>query len=216
MDTNPLLARRAISRKERLQKALSCLLPTALAAALAWAFAPGFQDNELVYLIVTGTVVLLGLCFSAYFWFKKEEIAHNKEDSRFIKDRIEDDRAGRGWISRIGYNTRRLLGGSVVFVGFIFVLAGLGVLGLQIYRYLRFGEWGSISTFSAASPYWPWLHNPRSWFGLHKIVRDAFGLLPLSFAFVLIGWLIAGTGSALRDRTGNRRRSTPGGPNRLR
>jgi len=204
MDTNPLLARRAIPRKERLQKAFSCLLVTVLAVALARVFTGGYLDDEPVYLIVTGSVILLGLCFSAYFWFKKEEIAHTREDSRFIKRRIEDDRAGRSWIGRIGYNTRRFLSGIIVFIGFLSILAGLGVLGLQIYGYLKFGEWGSLSVLGTASPYWPWLNNPQTWFGLNKIVRDVLGLMPLSLSFVLVGWLIAGFGSALRERVTNR------------
>jgi hypothetical protein len=214
MDTNPLLGRRAISRKERLQKALSCLLVTALAVTLAWVFTGGFLGGEPVYLIVTGSVALLGLCFSAYFWFKKEELPHTREESRFIKRRIEDDRAGRSWIGRIGYNTRRFLSGVIVFVGFLSILAGLGVLGLQIYGYLKFGEWGSVSVLGTASPYWPWLNNPQTWFGLNKIVRYVFGLMPLSLSFVLAGWLIAGFGSAVRERITNRRHSTPGGPSR--
>jgi hypothetical protein len=214
MDTNPLLARRAISRKERLQKSLSCLLVTALAVSLAWVFAGGSLDGEPVYLIAAGSVALLGLCFSAYFWFKKEEMAHTKEESRFIKRRIEDDRAGRSWISRIGYNTRRFLSGIIVFVGILSILAGLGVLGLQIYAYLKFGEWGSVSVLGTASPYWPWLKNPQMWFGLHKIVRDAFGIMPLSLAFVLVGWLIAGFGSALRERATNRGHSAFSGSDR--
>jgi len=214
MDTNPLLARRAISRKERLQKSLSCLFVTALAVSVVWVFAGGFLEGEPVYLIVTGSVALLGLCFSAYFWFKKEEVAHNREVSRFIKRRIEDDRAGRSWISRIGYNTRRLLCGIIVFVGVLSILAGLGVLGIQIYGYLRFGEWESVSVLWTASPYWPWLKNPQTWFGLHRIVRDAFGIMPLSLAFVLVGWLIAGFGSALRERVTNRGHSAFSGRTR--
>lgn len=214
MDTNPLLARRAISRKERLQKALSCLLVTALAVAFAWVFTGGFFDGEPVYLIVTGSVTLLGLCFSAYFWLKKEEIAHTREASRFIKRRIEDDRAGRSWIGRIEYNTRRFLSGIIVFVGILSILAGLGVLGLQIYGYLKFGEWESVSVLATASPYWPWLNNPQTWFGLNKIVRDVCGLMPLSLSFVLVGWLIAGFGSALREHVTNRGHSAFSGLDR--
>lgn len=205
MDTNPLLARRAIPRKERLQKALVVLLLTVLAVASAWVFTDGSLDNDPVYLFAIGIVALLGACASAYFWFRKEETAHTKEDSRLAKRRIEDDREGRGWIGRVGYNTRRFLSGIIVFVGILFVVAGLGVLGLQIYGYLKIGEWGSVSLLAVASPYLPWLNNPQSWFGLHHIVRDVLGFMPLSLALILVGWLIAGFGSALRERITTRR-----------
>jgi len=207
MHTNPLLARRAIPTRERLQKALSCLVLTILGVALTWVLTDGSLDANPVYLFAIGFAALLGLSVSAYFWFKKEETAHSKEDGRFVRRRIEDDRQGRSWISRIGYNTRKFLSGIIAFVGVLFVLAGLGVLGLQVYGYLKTGDWGSISLLGVATPYWRWLHSPQGWFGLHKIVTDAMGLMPLSMALVLVGWLIAGFGSALRQRISLKGRS---------
>jgi hypothetical protein len=200
METSPLLARRAIPRKERLQKALVILIVTALVVTSAWIFTDGTVDKDPLYLFTIGSLAFVGLSISAYVWFKKEEGASTKEDSRFIRRRIDDDRQGRGWISRLGYNTKRFLSGIVVLAGGLFVLAGLGVLGLQTFGYLKVGEWRSVSLLGVASPYISWLNNPQSWFGLHEIVRDALAIMPLSLALVLVGWLIAGFGSALRER----------------
>lgn len=200
MDTSPLLARREIPRKERLQKALVVVLVTVLAVAGAWMVTNGSPDNDPVYFFVLGLLALPGLCVAAYFWLKTEEAAHTKEESQYLRDRIEDDRQGRGWIGRIGYNTRRFLSGLIILGGFLVVLAGLGVLSLQIYGYLRVGEWKSVSLLASVAPFLPWLDRPQSWFGLNKILREASGIMPLSLALVLVGGLIAGFGSAVRER----------------
>jgi hypothetical protein len=206
MDTSPVLARRVISLKERLQKALAALLVTATAVAGAWLYTGASLDSGLPYLVAFGLAASLGLSISTYFFFKKEEDAHTKEDSRFVRRRIEDDRKGRSWLTRMGYNTRRFLGGLIVLIGLLVALAGLGVLGLQIYGYLKIGEWKSVSLLSVAAPQLPWLNNPQSWLGLHAIVRNVLDIMPLSLALVLVGWLIAGSGSALRERIAKRGR----------
>lgn len=206
MDTSPVLARRVISLKERLQKAAAALLVTVIAVAGAWLYTGATLDSGTPYLVVFGLAAALGLSISTYFLFKKEEDAHTKEDSRFIKRRIEDDRQGRSWFTRVGYNVRRFLGGLVVLVGLLVALAGLGVLGLQIFGYLKIGEWKSVSLLSVATPQWHWLNNPQSWFGLNGILRDALDIMPLSLTLILFGWLIAGSGSALRERIAKRAR----------
>ena len=93
-----------------------------------------------------------------------------------------------------------------MLIGLLVALAGLGVLGLQLFGYLKIGEWKSVSLLSVASPQLPWLDNPQSWFGLHDIVRDALGIMPLSLTLILVGWLIAGSGSAMRERIAKRGR----------
>lgn len=200
METSPLLARRVIPGKERLQKALAVLLLTAIVVAAAWIFFGVSLDSESAYFIAIGCIALVGLSASAFFWFKKEESASSKENSRAVRRRIDDDRQDRGWTSRIWYNTKRILGGIVVLMGALFVLAGLAVIAVQVFIYLKAGTWRSVSILSVATPYLPWLTNPQSWFGLHDIATDALGIAPLSLALVLIGWLIAGFGSALRER----------------
>ena len=200
MRTNPVLARREIPRKERLQKALGGLAATVLAVVGAWVATGGSLDRNPGYLFAIGSIALLGLSVSLFLWSKKHEVGKTKEDSQFLRKRIEDDRHGSGWISRIGFNIRRLLAGIIVLVGGLFVLTGLGVFGLQLFGYLKYGEWKSMPFLDLVSPYFPWFRNPQSWFGLHDIVRDAFDILPVSFLLILVGLLVAGFGSALKGR----------------
>lgn len=200
MDTNPLLARRVIPAKERLQKALAVLLLTGLILLAVWLLTDGVLDRGVTFFASIAGAALVGLCGAAYFWFRKEEVPKTKEHGKAIRERIEDDRAGSGWLARLGYNTRRFLAGIIIVAGMLAALAGLGVLGLQVYRYLRFGAWDSISLLELVVPYCPWFDSPESWFGLHRIVTDFFALMPASLAIILVGWLIAGFGSALRQR----------------
>lgn len=200
MKTSPLLARRAIPRKERVQKALGVLTVTAVVVAAAWLLTDASPDSDPRHLVAIAAAAMVGLCLSAYFWFRREESARTKEESRSVRDRIDDDRQGRGWVSRLGYNTRRLLAGIVVIAGLLIVLAGLGVLGLQLFDYLKTGRWNSVSTLSVVIPHVSWLSDPQSWFGLHDILRSFLGLLPFSVCLVLVGGLVAGFGSSLRQR----------------
>ena len=200
METNPLLARRVIPTKERLQKALLALLLTAGAVAGAWVFVGAWFEFDQRYLLALAGIAAFGVSLSAYFWFKKEERATTKENGVSVRRRIDDDRQGRTWVSRLTYNFKRFLAGVVILIGVLIVLAGLGVLCLQVFGYLKTGDWKPVSTLSVVSPLFSWLQNPQSWFGLHDIVRNMLGLMPLSLALVLLGWLVAGFGSALRQR----------------
>lgn len=200
MQTNPLMARREIPKKERLQKALLALGVTVLGAGGALILSDGSLDERLGYALAAAAIALLGLTLTAYFWFKRTEVAKTKEDSQFIRQRIDDDRQSRSWVSRIGFNIRRMLAGLIVLFGLLIVLAGIGVLGVQVVNYLRFGEWQPVPILDLATPYLPWLHNPQSWFGLHRIVRDAFDVMPVSLLLMIVGGLIAGFGSAVKGR----------------
>lgn len=200
MRTNPLLAKREIPVKERLQKALIVLVVTALIVAAIWVISDVSLHKDRGYLFAIGLLTLSGLLLASFFWFKKDEAAKTKEESRFLRHRIDDDRQGRGWTSRIVFNTRRILAGIIVFIGGLFVLAGLAVLGLQIFAYLKLGDWKPVPVLELVSPHIPWLRNPQSWFGLHNIISDALDFVPVSLLLFLAGWLIAGFGSALRER----------------
>lgn len=200
METNPLLAQRAIPRKERLQKALLTLVLTAAIVAGAWFLMGASLDSGAPYVVALGAVACVGMALAGFFWFKKYETATTKEDKRSVRHRIDDDRQGRSWIGRLGYNIRRFLAGIVVIAGLLIALTGFGVLVLQVFGYLKTGDWQPVSTLSVLSPHFPWLYNPQSWFGLNAIVRDMLELLPLSVALVIIGWLVAGLGSTIRQR----------------
>ena len=74
------------------------------------------------------------------------------------------------------------------------------MLGIQIYKYLKLGAWGPVSLLDVLAPHVPWLSNPQSWIGLHGIVRNACDIMPVSLALIILGWLVAGFGAALRQR----------------
>ena len=200
METSPLLARRVIPAKERLQKVLVVLVLTAGGVAVSWVLTgASFEFDRPRFLLMAG-IATAGLALSAYFWFRREERAITKESGAAIRRRIDDDRQGRSWVNRLTYNLKRLLTLFVILIGVVIALAGFAVLCLQVFAYLKTGDWKSISTLSVVAPLFSWLQTPQSWFGLHNIVRKMLAILPLSLALVLIGWLVAGFGSALRQR----------------
>ncbi|MGI9236339.1 MAG: hypothetical protein ACR2QZ_03035 [Woeseiaceae bacterium] len=200
METSPLLARRTVPVKERLQKSLLVLLSTLVAVGGVWIFAGASADIEARFLLMMAAIAALGLIVALYFWFKKEDRAVDKEGYRSVRRRIEDDRQGRGWLSRVSHNLKRFLTGVIVAIGLLIALAGVGVFVLQVYGFLKTGSWSPVSVLSVATPYVPWLSSPQSWFGLNRIIREASGILPLSLALVLLGWIVAGFGSSLRQR----------------
>lgn len=64
------------------------------------------------------------------------------------------------------------------------VLTAIGIMGWQIYAYLKFGEWPSLSVITILS--WcniEWARSPSDWVGVHKTL-NAF---PLSLASFVIG-----------------------------
>lgn len=70
-------------------------------------------------------------------------------------------------------------------------LCAIGILGYQVYIYLRLGYWVPISVVTALG--WlnsAWALAPTEWLGLHKVL----GFLPLSgtsFGIsVLVAWIV--------------------------
>jgi hypothetical protein len=64
------------------------------------------------------------------------------------------------------------------------ILATVGIIGWQIYSYLRLGEWQSLSIITALL--WlnvDWARLPSDWAGVHKIL-DA---IPLSLTALVAG-----------------------------
>lgn len=64
------------------------------------------------------------------------------------------------------------------------VFAAIGILGWQIYGYLRQGEWPALSVIAALQ--WlniEWARSPRDWLGLHNLL-DA---MPLSLVVFFSG-----------------------------
>jgi hypothetical protein len=74
---------------------------------------------------------------------------------------------------------------EILIMGYI--LLPVGLVGWQIYHYLRHDIWNSVSVVSALQ--WSgvkWAIAPTDWLGLHRILE----WMPLSLAFVVIGILI--------------------------
>ena len=73
----------------------------------------------------------------------------------------------------------------------LLLFGGLGVLGWQVYEYLKLGVWTPISIITALE--WmqvQWAYSPNDWVGLHNI----FQKIPLSvvmFTPALLGVVIA-------------------------
>lgn len=73
----------------------------------------------------------------------------------------------------------------------LLLFGGLGVLGWQVYEYLKVGVWVPISIITALE--WmqvQWAFSPNDWVGLHNILKK----LPLSAAMcspALLGVVIA-------------------------
>jgi len=176
------------------------MVVTGAVVAGAWLLFGATPDSDPAILAAFAAIAVFGVVVAGWLLLHRYEIGHTKERNEAIRQRIADDRSGAGWTSRIGYNLRRFVFGVVALVGLLVALAGLAVLAYQVYFYLRNGQWLPVSVMSAAAPHVPWLRDPRSWVGLHKLVRDALALCPLSLALVLLGWMIAGLGSGLRGR----------------
>jgi hypothetical protein len=93
-----------------------------------------------------------------------------------------------------GTNGKRALAGCVLGVGGV-ALAAL-VLAWQSYVWLETGHWPHITLGTVAVPiisgsdFSAWLADPRSWYGLHNVVRFLFDL-------PLWAWLCGCSGVAI-------------------
>lgn len=101
-----------------------------------------------------------------------------------------------------------------LFAGIICVLGGLFWLGSEVLHWLKYGHWNIFSVFDVIGTFFPtavlnfdaWLYEPRSWFGLHKLLHDpikfiynVFLFVPFSSIAILIGgWLWGGCRYKLR------------------
>jgi hypothetical protein len=75
--------------------------------------------------------------------------------------------------------------GSLFFVaGF---LGGLGVLGWQVFMWLKSSAWTDLSVVHGLQ--WlevSWAMNPTDWLGVHEVLND----FPLAIALPLLGWAL--------------------------
>jgi|SRR3989304_2915766 len=64
------------------------------------------------------------------------------------------------------------------------LLAAIGIIGWQIYTYLKLGEWTSLSIITVLR--WfsaDWARSPSDWAGVHKILNE----IPLSLTAFVAG-----------------------------
>jgi hypothetical protein len=73
-------------------------------------------------------------------------------------------------------------------------LAGLCLLGYQVYAGLMYGTWPALPLqmyFAYLTPLTTWIESPQSWYGLHKLLTEHLAFTPLSLFLLLAGLLIA-------------------------
>lgn len=70
-----------------------------------------------------------------------------------------------------------------------FGLGGVGMLGYQLYHWLRYAEWESFSLLWPLS-YLPrfedWVYYPDEWLGVHKVLE----YIPFAFVLIFISFLL--------------------------
>ena len=71
-------------------------------------------------------------------------------------------------------------------IGFLLMVVGILILGVQIYEYLRSGEWQSLSIISLMQFFKiQWALMPSDWIGLYNVMD----MVPLSLAALVAGFL---------------------------
>lgn len=73
-----------------------------------------------------------------------------------------------------------------LLVGGAFVLAGLGIFGLQIFWFLQSGSWTPMSLIDLVKQISqePWLYDPKQWVGVHWLLDK----IPSSLLVMLLGY----------------------------
>ncbi|MDH6268274.1 hypothetical protein M2360_003679 [Rhizobium sp. SG_E_25_P2] len=77
--------------------------------------------------------------------------------------------------------------------GMFIFLCGWGIILYQIYRFLRYGLWWSLSfldfvgaVYNKKQSMQDWVASPETWQGLHYV----FSVTPLSLVAIVVGYLI--------------------------
>ena len=78
--------------------------------------------------------------------------------------------------------------------GALVALAGIGVIGFQVYYFLWNGTWVPASMLELL-PIFPaklaaWIRSPDSWFGMQKIVYGLLDAMPLSLFALIVGGMM--------------------------
>lgn len=88
--------------------------------------------------------------------------------------------------------------------GVLVALSGVGIIGFQIFIFLKGGTWVPLSMLELMpvipSDLATWLRYPESWLGLHKIVYGFLGTMPLSLLALIIGAAMMNFNAYVDDR----------------
>lgn len=78
-------------------------------------------------------------------------------------------------------------------IGYLFIFIGLGIFGVQVFIFLKTGEWIKLPLLylAALGPdnFVSWLDSPDSWLGVHKIIMGVLEIMPLSVSVFFWGLL---------------------------
>lgn len=91
--------------------------------------------------------------------------------------------------------TEKIFSVLVVILGIGVFIYGMGIVVYQVYQYLKTGAWIEMPLMIAADFFEiPWIDNPTSWYGFHKIVVWVLELCTLSIAMIFLGSIIISGG----------------------
>lgn len=108
----------------------------------------------------------------------------------------------------------------IIPVGGFSILWGIFTFGYQIFFWLKTGEWVKLpmsyffitpsDRWASMSPAdlvpswfhnsWNWFEYPASWYGVNKIVRFIFDLIPLSIVWIIVGIYFVGAGISFSEK----------------
>lgn len=124
METNPLLAHRVIPLRERVEKTVvSIIVYVGAMAGLYWHY--GEMPERFSREFFIGIAISIFLFSYVILSAIAHERATDKDRARMIRMRIDDDRSGRHWTSRLGLNFRVSLGRLVMLAGIAMILYGV-------------------------------------------------------------------------------------------
>ena len=199
MATNPNMAKREISKRERLQKTLAAVVVYGLGATAVYVLNEGWPARFSTAFFAAVALSVVWVAFIIRFATEREDAASSKSEIKMVRMRIADDRAGRSWASRIGLNLMLLLLRAVFVAGLAVVAYGLFVFAKQLYTFATAGVWVPVSVLQLAEPYLGWLHTRDIWPPGQRLLLKTFDWLSAAFVIVMTGAAIALSGLAAMD-----------------